>query len=135
MLRTFFYVLLSLFACTNLMAQPEIVFKKKVINVGTIYLSDKPSCYKVVYFNKGNKPLIVSRYAADCPCTTILSCDTVVAPYHKGTMVVRMDLSNLFPMDLEKLVMMDTNASGETEVIKFVGELKEKKVSKKKRKK
>ncbi len=135
MLRSFLFTLLTFFACSVLVAQPEIVFKKKVINVGTIYLSDKPSCYKVVYFNKGNKPLVVSRYAADCPCTTILSCDTVVAPYHKGTMIVRMDLSNLFPMDLEKLVMMDTNASGETEVIKFVGKLKEKKVAKKKTKK
>lgn len=118
-----FFVLL---ASSGIKAQPRMVFKSKTISVGTVYMTDEPKTYSLKFYNKGSKPLRIIRYGADCQCTMILSCDTIVQPKRSGKLVFKMDLRELFPMEIEKWLMFDTNADedGVTQKVKIVGELK-----------
>lgn len=106
------------------MAQSQIVFEKLEHDFGTFKELDGNQTATFEFTNKGSEPLIINTVTASCGCTTPSWTREPVPPGGKGTVQVSYDPKNS-PGAFSKSVMVKTNASNSTAVLRITGKVQE----------
>ena len=106
------------------MAQSQIVFEKLEHDFGTIKELEGAKTATFEFSNKGSEPLVINIVSASCGCTSPSWTREPVPPGAKGKVQVSYDPKNR-PGTFSKTVMVRTNASNGTTVLRVIGKVQE----------
>ena len=116
-------LLLLLLSCAKGNSLPTIEFKQKTLDVGTLVISDENHIYKIPITNTGDQTLRITSSGTDCSCTKIVSIPDSVPGGKSAEIVISINVSELFPMDMKKRLYLVTNACDTTICYPITGKL------------
>lgn len=104
--------------------QSQIVFTIQEYDFGTFKESDGIQTNSFEFINKGSVPLVINAVTASCGCTVPKWTNEPVSPGQKGSIEVSYDPRNR-PGSFNKSVMVRSNASNGTTVLRITGKVEE----------
>ncbi len=99
---------------------PEISFKDKVHDYGTIFVGGDGNC-EFEFTNTGKEPLILSSVRSSCGCTVPSWPREPILPGKKETIKVKYDTNRLGAINKSVTVM--SNGKNPTEVLRITGNI------------
>ena len=99
---------------------PEISFKDKVYDYGTIFVGGDGNA-EYEFTNTGKEPLILSSVRSSCGCTVPSWPREPILPGKKEIIKVKYDTNRLGPINKSVTVM--SNAKNPTEVLRMTGSI------------
>lgn len=99
---------------------PEITFKDKVYDYGTIFVGGDGNC-EYEFTNTGKEPLILSSVRSSCGCTVPSWPREPILPGKKDVIKVKYDTGRIGPIN--KSVTVLSNAKNPTEVLRMTGNI------------
>lgn len=108
-------------------AAPSIVFDSLEFNFGKVAIGEKV-VHSYQFKNEGNAPLIIGQVTPSCGCTTLKDWpQQPIAPGDEGKITVEFNSSG-FPGQIEKSILVATNATPNQYYLKLKGEVMGKEV-------
>jgi hypothetical protein len=104
--------------------QSQIVFSNQEYDFGTFKESAGIQTTKFEFTNKGSAPLVINAVSASCGCTSPKWTKEPVPPGEQGSIEVSYDPRNR-PGAFNKSVMVRSNASNGTVVLRITGKVEE----------
>ncbi|MDD4756797.1 MAG: DUF1573 domain-containing protein [Prolixibacteraceae bacterium] len=104
--------------------QPQIVFNSHEHDFGSFKESDGIQTTSFEFTNKGSVPLVINAVTASCGCTSPKWTKEPVPPGEKGSIEVSYNPSHR-PGSFNKSVMVRSNASNGTTVLRITGQVEE----------
>ena len=102
--------------------EPKIVFDKTTHSFGKIKETGGNVTHKFSFTNTGAKPLIINEVRASCGCTTPSFTKQPILPGKKGYLSVTFDPRRR-PGSFNKSILVRSNASNGTEILRIKGDV------------
>lgn len=125
-MKKYFIFLLLLFSLSVFgQENPQLSFQKQTIDLGEITIDNKNNIIKVnfIFYNNGNKPLVIYKVTASCHCTTPTWPKAPFPTNKKGIIEIAFD-SKGQKGAFSKNLFVESNAEKPITLIKIKGIIK-----------
>lgn len=120
-----FFLLVGLFSCLTVFAQPVIIFSQKSHDFGTIKEVNGSVSYQFEFVNNGNAPILIKNVESSCGCTSPEWSKQPVLPGKSGFVKAIFDPKER-PGRFEKTITVSSNAKTPVVILQITGSVEPK---------
>ena len=110
-LQNFLLLLVSITACSVVLAQPKIKIINPIINLGEVHYSKESVVARIEVTNEGTETLVINDIKPDCGCTIAEMLDKEIEPGDTSVVIATLRLNTLSGNFSKSIVITSNDTS------------------------